>query len=892
MRPTRDQWLNWALILLLPVPLLAPAFPLRASCLDEVRQEYAETLAVLKPHASPETWIDLIPAPGVPGRAAVLTVIADAYIDQARYSEAESWFDRAVGEWLLEGYISGELCARRLLAFSEHRRGAFAEALATISIAEARARDTGVHTQLNHIVYTKIRQQLNLNERLEEALLQLEQHPPDDDAMERLLWTDTRANLLSRLGRLHQAKAGYERVIEQATDLGQDVLRGAAYRNRNRMRYRLVRASLEPVDLADIVSETRRDIDDPAILPRAKLQAMLFLAQMQSDDAALTTLESCRRVGMDTGHTGLAGACMADRAVMQASRQPVEAARLMDEAVALVERDATAQDHQRLVWSRIQLDWLLHPPPEAMRRSLRYLEATEAMRMQQTGGEARAQFLALWSGTNRMLAALAYAHADAHPELLSPAFTVLEDMRARVLRELRLDAGDADEQARAVARRISEIQRALLDTAGDADTGDGLHEQLGRLDLEYRQALLKQPETIPSPGPPPDLKTLQAALAPGEALLSALTDTALRETRDLGWIHVITRDRSFAVRIPGHLQLAQWSRTLNGLGNWSAPDARRMFDIAGSALLEPLLHRLPEQTKRLILVADRGLHNLPLAAMPMPGGRPLGTAFELEIAPSAGLWLALRESRKARGSALVLADPELPVDGYRRLDPIFAERLEPLPSARGEAKRIRARLKSGAKVLLGAAASEQLFSERSLDGHSLLHFGTHTLIHPTVPYRSAILLAPSGPETDGLLQPREIQHLDLDGRATILAVCSGAAGEWVDGEGLLSLARAFIAAGAPAVVASRWPVDDRHAQVFFDRVYRGLARGQTLSAALSRAGRGLHEAGYPAEAWAGYVLIGDGAWSPIEPSRPWFGIVWLLAGALLLIAAGCLAWRR
>lgn len=863
--------------------LLAPALSLYA-CLDDASPEHAETVSSLLADVPIERWEALTPLPGKPGRAAVLTAIADVYLDQDRHLEAEGLLRDAVDGWLQEGHIPGELCARRLLAVAESRKRAFHNALATVSLAEARARDTGVTAQLNRLVYVKIRLLLILNERLEEALLQLERHPPGEDGLERLIWTDTRALLLSRLGRWRQTVAEYDRAIKLAVELGEEDMRTAAVANRARAMLELAQTHPASIDTELLVSETEQVIQDPASPPEVRLMAILFLTYLQPLDTLSERLEDCHLTGLDAGLLNLAGACLAQLALLKSRDDPGQATRLMGQAVALADKGGTARDRQRLAWSRIRLAWELNPPLEAMHRSLDHLGLTKALREQQTGGEARARLLAYWSYADRLVAGLAYHHADDYPELLNPALAVLERARAPVLQELRKDTSNPDEAAHFAARRISEIQSDLLEAPEDPENLEILRHQLRRLDLEYREASLREPETVPDPGAPPELETLQTALAPDEALLSALTNTELWETQDTGWMHVITRDQSFAVRVPGHLSLARWNRALAGMENWSAPHAQRTLEAAGKALMAPILDRLPDRVQRLILVPDIGLHDLPIAALTLPGGQPLGTRFELDIIPSAGLWLELRESPKARGGALVFADPDLPAGGYQRLDPVFEADLEPLPGARAEARRIRARLGTGAEVLLGDAASEGALVAADLERHALLHFGTHTLIHPTVAHRSAILLASSNRETDGLLQPREILELNLNGRAAILAVCTGAGGEWVDGEGLLSLARAFVGAGAVAVVASQWPVDDGHAQVFFDRMYRQLARGRELSSALHHAGRELFEAGYPSEAWAGYVLIGDGAWSPVEEVRPWRGLAWLVAGVLLFLS--------
>jgi CHAT domain-containing protein len=113
--------------------------------------------------------------------------------------------------------------------------------------------------------------------------------------------------------------------------------------------------------------------------------------------------------------------------------------------------------------------------------------------------------------------------------------------------------------------------------------------------------------------------------------------------------------------------------------------------------------------------------------------------------------------------------------------------------------------------------------------------------------------------TDGLLTPAEIANLDLTGRLVVLSACRTAAGEAIGGEGPLSLARAFLRAGAAAVVASRWPLRDDEAARFFDAFHRAGSEGATVAAAARFARRARFETGSPAGLWAGVAVIGDPA---------------------------------
>jgi CHAT domain-containing protein len=127
----------------------------------------------------------------------------------------------------------------------------------------------------------------------------------------------------------------------------------------------------------------------------------------------------------------------------------------------------------------------------------------------------------------------------------------------------------------------------------------------------------------------------------------------------------------------------------------------------------------------------------------------------------------------------------------------------------------------------------------------------------------------------------------------VLSACRSASGTVLRGEGMLGLARSFFQAGARSVVGNLWPMRDDEAEAFMNEFSRRLARGKTLSEALAGARRSRVEAGDPAAAWAGMIVLGDGDAVPIparagsfRDARSWGAILLvavLLAGALALV---------
>ncbi len=82
-----------------------------------------------------------------------------------------------------------------------------------------------------------------------------------------------------------------------------------------------------------------------------------------------------------------------------------------------------------------------------------------------------------------------------------------------------------------------------------------------------------------------------------------------------------------------------------------------------------------------------------------------------------------------------------------------------------------------------------------------------------------------------LLTAAEIRHWRLEAPVVVLSGCSSGSADILPGEGLLGLSRAWLAAGAEAVVASLWPTPDDNGRLFvsFYRLLRNVKRDGTGS---------------------------------------------------------------
>ncbi|OGD10430.1 MAG: hypothetical protein A2Y86_08895, partial [Candidatus Aminicenantes bacterium RBG_13_62_12] len=106
-------------------------------------------------------------------------------------------------------------------------------------------------------------------------------------------------------------------------------------------------------------------------------------------------------------------------------------------------------------------------------------------------------------------------------------------------------------------------------------------------------------------------------------------------------------------------------------------------------------------------------------------------------------------------------------------------------------------------ILLDQSAAEEYLKNNSLFQYRILHFACHGLIDENLPMRSALVLTrkrTSG--EDGFLHVNEIKSLKLNAELVVLSSCQTGKGRLGRGTGAMSLAKAFIYAGARSVLST------------------------------------------------------------------------------------------
>ena len=203
---------------------------------------------------------------------------------------------------------------------------------------------------------------------------------------------------------------------------------------------------------------------------------------------------------------------------------------------------------------------------------------------------------------------------------------------------------------------------------------------------------------------------------------------------------------------------------------------------------------------------------------------------------------------------------------------------------------LRVREQFGGEARVNADATKSAFIELAND-YDILHLAMHGTYDMQYPLNSSLLFNYREGE-EVALRAAEIYGLELAAEMVVLSACNTAYGQMAEGEGIMSLARAFNYAGSNSIVASLWTaVDYTTAEImvlFYKYLEDGLPKDQALQQAkleylsdnmLSSPGsrRPYH--------WASSVVIGD-----IQPlvQKSLFRSYWWL---ILLLAAALLALR-
>jgi CHAT domain-containing protein len=327
-----------------------------------------------------------------------------------------------------------------------------------------------------------------------------------------------------------------------------------------------------------------------------------------------------------------------------------------------------------------------------------------------------------------------------------------------------------------------------------------------------------------------DLQAVQAEVPPGLLIVQY----AVLKDKLLIWIVSRTLFEVREQRVPAaelNARVLDYVKLLARNDDSHVGEVSRRAEALYDLLVSPIVPLLGK-VRELCIVPDKALFHLPFAALIAPAtGRYLVQDFTILFAPSASVLVHC--SKTAQQRAQLLHTETLLSVGNPAFDRAEYPQLADLPAAEVEANKV-AQLYGGAPALTGARVRKAKLTQL-LAGADVIHFAGHYVADERTPMRSRLLLAKDG--ADDALTIAEIFGIRLSrARLVVLSACQTELERYDNGEGMIGIARTFLAAGVPLVVASQWPVDsDATAELMIQFHHLRKLEGFSTAEALGRA---------------------------------------------------------
>jgi CHAT domain-containing protein len=438
------------------------------------------------------------------------------------------------------------------------------------------------------------------------------------------------------------------------------------------------------------------------------------------------------------------------------------------------------------------------------------------------------------------------------PEFAERVFAVTEESRTASLRALEAESENLTTMLPAEYwETLARLHRAEASLAaneaasgpGDDAVNEATHETQDHT-AALRELRLKLVELETGAGlelTPPD--SSDAGWRPGQVLQRtrmALPPDAVYLGFTLGkaesWLWVVARDGLELQRLPPEAQISEMVRQFSRSVAAGAPEAASLGRNLYAQLFGSAGRRLAGK-RAWIMALDGPLFELPFAALVQgyktAGNAPLYLVEDHAVQITPGVWSLLRApAPDASGPFVGLGDPI-----YNSADPRFGAHVQPASLARVSGANPRAagtelaRLAGSDReieqcariwrsqgsdviVLKGSAASKKNVLDALRRRPSVLHLAAH-MIFPARDSGSgmvALTLRPQGGVE--FLSASEIAGMRIAADLVVLNGCSSAQGTILPGAGLMGMTRAWLAAGARGVIATRWPTPDDNTELF------------------------------------------------------------------------------
>lgn len=502
----------------------------------------------------------------------------------------------------------------------------------------------------------------------------------------------------------------------------------------------------------------------------------------------------------------------------------------------------------------------------------------------------------------------------------SKASVLKEAVQERVLGEIKTIPSPLLQTLEEVKINLAQTEKQLYDLQQllpiDSATLIDLQSHLFSLNRKKEQTLLQLASypaytKIKYEQIPPQINDLQKVLSSKQAMIEYFVGAkyfyTCLITQDTLVMKQHLKPPNFDTSIKNLRQaLTSWSYVTDSTQKAAQEYVELSLQLYQKLLAQPLSH-LTEDQQQLIIVPDGSLGYLPFEIL--LSEKPtnlfefqhypyLIRQYDISYAYASDLWIEQERKKNNTKNTYSFGGfaPIYPtIFGSQVKDSLQYGRentslmafntrgqLEDLIHAR-EAVNKLAVLLGGQKWLAEAATKENF--QKTAANYGVLHLAMHGIVDDRNPLYSHLVFTETDGQKDNRLTAAELYTMQLNAGLAVLSACNTGVGELKRGEGIMSLSRAFAAAGCPSMVMSLWNVPDEQTGILMENFYHELKQGATKDAALRQAklkymnaqdNRGSHP-----YLWAGFVVIGDTG--TIQFNEGWADWRWKLFGLIFLL---------
>ena len=286
--------------------------------------------------------------------------------------------------------------------------------------------------------------------------------------------------------------------------------------------------------------------------------------------------------------------------------------------------------------------------------------------------------------------------------------------------------------------------------------------------------------------------------------------------------------------------------------SYSSSFETRSLQTLYNVVIDPIRDLL--HGDEVVIVPQGPLYLAPYAAFMDLTSKYLCETFRIRLLPSISTLRLIQNCPAdwhSKTGALLVGDPWVQEVVYEGMTP------EQLEWAEKEVQMIGEILQT--EPLIGKQATKGEVLKR-ISSVALVHIAAHGRMETgqIALAPNTTRLSPIPDEEDYLLTMKDVLNAQIRARLVVLSCCHSAWGE-VKSEGVVGIARAFLAAGARSVLVSLWAIDDEATMEFMKLFYGQLVDRRSASEALNEAMKSMRKSDRfsAVKDWAPFVLMGD-----------------------------------